>query len=111
MTKAQREKAERLLLKERIDSNPKLKAMLDAMIDNPKPELIDMVKPVIEEALKKAQADGINIGMIGSALIAMNHIKDMQTIDEVKAYFQKQEDDARARMNLPKVEMDEENQG
>lgn len=53
MTKAQREKTERLLLKQMLDTNPKLKKFIDALIDKPNVETKDIVQPIIEEELKK----------------------------------------------------------
>lgn len=88
MTKAQREKAERLMLKQTLESNPKIKEIIDAMIDNPNPEIKDIVQPIIEEKLKEARMTGILIGWQSFALRAIENIKNMQTIDEVKAYFQ-----------------------
>lgn len=43
MTKAQKEKAERLMLKQMLDTNPKLKAFIDALIDKPDVKTKDIV--------------------------------------------------------------------
>ena len=100
MTKAQREKQERLLLKERIDSNPKLKAILDGLIENPNPELKDIIQPVIEEDLKKARMDGILIGWQSYALRAIENIKNMTTVEEIKNYFQSEADKTKEKLKL-----------
>ena len=108
MTKAQREKAERLMLKQTLETHPKLKEMMDVLIDNPKPELVDVVKPVIEEQLNKARTDGINIGWYAFALRAIENIKNMNSIDEVKAYFEDEADKSRERLKLPKQNKSEQ---
>ena len=51
MTKAQREKAERLMLKQMLDNNPKLKQVIEALIDNPYPDIKDVITPVIQQEL------------------------------------------------------------
>ena len=43
LTKAQKEKAERLMLKQMLDTNPKLKAFIDALIDKPDVKTKDIV--------------------------------------------------------------------
>ena len=102
MTKAQREKAERLMLKQTLETHPKLKEIMDAMIDNPKPEIMDAVAPEIEKALKKARLDGVLIGWNSFALRAIENIKSMTTIEQVMDYFKAEADSARERLKLPK---------
>ena len=104
MTKAQREKAERLMLKQTLDANPKLKEIVDAMIANPNPELKEAITPAIEQALKNARMDGVLIGWQAYALRAIENIKDMQTVDEVRKYFQAEADKTRDKLKLPKTE-------
>lgn len=100
MTKAQREKAERLMLKQMLDTNPKLKKFIDALIDKPNPELKDIVQPVIEEELKKSRMTGIQIGWQAAFIQAYEKIKDMQTADEIKACLRGEADAIRERMGL-----------
>lgn len=100
MTKAQREKAERLLLKQMLDTNPKLKKFIDALIDKPNPELKDIVQPVIEEELKKSRTIGVNIGWQAAFIQAYEKVKNMQTVDEIKAYLRTEADNVRERMGL-----------
>lgn len=87
MTKAQREKAERLMLKHLIDTRPKYKEIMDALIDNPNNELKDVIQPVIEEELKKARMIGVNIGYYGALLRIYEDIKDMKNIEEIKKFL------------------------
>ena len=84
MTKAQREKAERVMLKQMLDSNPKLKEVVDNMISNPKPELADVIKPAIEEALKKARLIGIEIGFYTGLIQAYEKVKDLDDAESIK---------------------------
>lgn len=100
MTKAQREKAERLMLKHMLDNNPKYKEIMDALIDNPNKELKDIVQPVIEEELKKARTIGVNIGFQGAMIQAYEKIKDMNSVDDIKTYLRTEADAVRKRMGL-----------
>lgn len=121
MTKAQREKAERLMLKHLIDTKPKYKEIMDALIDNPNKELKDVIQPVIEEELKKARMIGVEIGWQGAMIQAYKKIKDMQDIEEIKACLRNEAESIRERMGLKPVfddngnliveKDDEENQG
>ena len=103
MTKAQREKAERLILKQMLDTNPKLKQVIDALIDNPNPDIKDVITPVIQQELEKSRMIGVNIGFQGAMLQAYDKIKDMQTVDEVKACLRAEADAVRDRMGLKSV--------
>lgn len=100
ITKAQREKAERLMLKQMLDTNPKLKQVIDALIDNQNPDIKDVITPVIQQELEKARMIGVNIGFQGAMLQAYDKIKDMQTVDEVKACLRDEADAVRKRMGL-----------
>lgn len=100
MTKTQREKAERLLLKQMLDTNPKLKQMIDALIDKPNIEIKDIVQPVIEEELKKSRMTGIQIGWQSAFIQAYEKVKDMQSVDEIKACLRTEADAVRERMGL-----------
>lgn len=100
MTKAQREKAERLILKQMLDTNPKLKKFIDALIDKPNPELKDIVQPVIEEELKKSRMTGIQIGWQAAFIQAYEKVKGMETADEIKACLRGEADAIRERMGL-----------
>ena len=100
MTKAQREKAERLMLKHLIDTKPKYKEIMDALIDNPDKELNDVVQPIIEEELKKARMIGVNIGFQGAMIQAYEKIKDMDSVDEIKACLKGDADKIREKMGL-----------
>ena len=121
MTKAQREKAERLMLKHLIDNKPKYKEIMDALIDNPNKELKGVIQPVIEEELKKARMTGVEIGWQSAMIQAHEKIKDMQDVKEIKACLRNEAESVRERMGLKPVfnsngnliveEDEEENQG
>ena len=103
MTKAQREKAERLLLKQMLDTNPKLKQMIDALIDKPNVETQNIVKPIIEEELKKARMTGIEIGWQSAFIQAYEKIKNIQSVDEIKVCLRTEADAVRERMGWKSV--------
>ena len=103
MTKAQREKAERLMLKHMLDNNPKYKEIMDALIENPNKELKDVIQPVIEEELKKARMIGVNIGFQGAMIQAYEKIKNMNSVDEIKACLKEEANKIREKMGLKSV--------
>lgn len=88
------------MLKQMLDTNPKLKKFIDALIDKPDVETKDVVQPIIEEELKKARMIGVNIGFQGAMLQAYQKIKDMQTVDEIKVCLRAEADAVRERMGL-----------
>lgn len=104
MTKAQKEKAERLMLKHLIDNKPKYKEIMDALIDNPNKELKDVIQPVIEEELKKARMIGVEIGFQGAMIQVHEKIKDMQDVDEIKACLKDEADKIREKMGLKSLD-------
>lgn len=106
MNKRQLEAVERAKLKSILDNNPKLKEVIDTMIKNPKPELKDIVEPVIGEAISKAERRGILIGWGAYAIRAYEKIRDMETVDEIKDYFK-----AEQKAMEEKLKLESNNQG
>ena len=104
MNKKQREAAERAMLKHILDTKPKYKEIMDALIDNPNVELNDAIQPVIEEELKKARMIGVNIGFQGAMLQAYEKVKDMQSADEIKACLRAEADKIREKMGLKSLD-------
>lgn len=100
MTKAQKEKAERLILKQMLENKPKLKQVIDGLIECPNPELKDMVQPVIEDELKKARAIGVNIGWQAAWLRAYEEVKDMNDVEQIKDRLREKADEIREKMGL-----------
>lgn len=88
------------MLKQMLDTNPKLKKFIDALIDKPNPELKDIVHPVIEEELKKSRMTGIQIGWQAAFIQAYEKVKGMETADEIKACLRGEADAIRERMGL-----------
>ena len=88
------------MLKQMLDTNPKLKKFIDALIDKPDVETKDIVQPIIEEELKKARMIGVNIGFQGAMIQAYERVKNMQTADEIKACLKVEADAIRERMGL-----------
>lgn len=85
------------MLKHMLDTNPKYKEIMDALIDNPEKELKDVIQPVIEEELKKARMIGVNIGFQGAMIQAYEKIKDMNNTEEIKACLKSEADKIRER--------------
>ena len=88
------------MLKQMLDTNPKLKKFIDALIDKPNPELKDIVQPVIEEELKKSRMTGIQIGWEAAFIQAYEKVKDMETADKIKTCLRTEADNVRERMGL-----------
>lgn len=97
------------MLKHLIDNKPKYKEIMDALIDNPNKELKDVIQPVIEEELKKARMIGVEIGFQGAMIQAYQKVKNMQTVDEIKACLRSEADAVRERMGLKSMFDDDEN--
>lgn len=91
------------MLKQILDTNPKLKKFIDVLIDKPDVETKDVVQPIIEEELKNSRLIGINIGWQSAFIQAYQKIKDMQTVDEIKACLRAEADAIRERMGLKSV--------
>lgn len=88
------------MLKHILDTKPKYKEIMEALIDNPNKELEDIVQPVIEEELKKARMIGVNIGFQSAMIQAYEKIKDMNSVDEIKTCLKDEADKIRERMGL-----------
>lgn len=88
------------MLKHILDTKPKYKEVIDNLIDNPKPEIVDVVRPVIEDSLKKERIIGIEIGWLTAFLQMYKKILNMQSAQEIKDCIRKEADDARKRLGL-----------
>ena len=100
MTKAQRLKAQRLLLETYITTNPQIKTLLDTLIEKENIEQVDVIKPIIEEELKRTRMIGTNIGWQAAFLRCEEAIKDMGTTDEIKAYVSGEAKKVRKDLNI-----------
>nr|DAI11290.1 MAG TPA: hypothetical protein [Caudoviricetes sp.] len=83
-----------------LDTNPKLKQFIDALIDKPNVETKDIVQPIIKEELKKARMIGVEIGFQSAMIQAYDKIKNMQSADEIKVCLRVEADAVRKRMGL-----------
>lgn len=92
------------MLKHILDTKPKYKEIMDALIDNPNKELKDVIQPVIEEELKKARMIGVNIGFQGAMIQAYEKIKNMNSVDEIKACLKGEADKIREKMGLKSLD-------
>lgn len=88
------------MLKQMLNNSPKLKQVIDGLIECPSPELKDMIQPIIEEKLKESRSIGVNIGWQAAFIQAYEKVKDMQTADEIKACLRSEADAIRERMGL-----------
>lgn len=100
MTKRQREAARRAQLQHTLDTHPEYIKIMDALIDNPEKELKDAVQPILEDEFKKIRAIGVNIGWQAAFIQAYEKVKDMQSVDEIKACLRTEADAVRERMGL-----------
>lgn len=92
-----------------LDTKPKYKEIMDALIDNLNKELKDIIQPIIEEELKKARMIGVNIGFQGAMIQAYDKVKNMQTVDEIKDCLRAEADAVRERMGLKSVFDEDDN--
>lgn len=100
MNKKERERVEREKLKNLLESTPKLKEIIDNMIDNPNPEMKDIVAESIKSQLEKARFQGVLIGWNSFAIRAIKNIESMKIIEEVKKYFQQESDNVTKKLNM-----------
>lgn len=92
------------MLKHILDTKPKYKEIMDALIDNPNKELKDIVQPIIEEELKKARMIGVNIGFQGAMIQAYEKIKKIDSVDEIKACLKDEANKIREKMGLKSLD-------
>ena len=100
MTKKQREAARRVQLQYMLDAHPEYIKIMDALIDKPEKNLNDVIQPVIEQELKKARMIGVEIGFQTGLIQSYEKVKNMQTVDEIKACLRDEADAIRERMGL-----------
>ncbi len=83
MDKRTRERLEREKLKQMIENNPKLKAFLDAYVDETgDKELKDLIQPVLADTFDKIRLQGIQTGWYAHSLRCVDKIKDCKMVDE-----------------------------
>lgn len=83
MDKRTRERLEREKLNLMIAENPRLKAFLDACVDDTgNKELKDLIEPVLKDTFDKVRLQGVQTGWYAYAARCVAKIKDCKTIDE-----------------------------
>ena len=107
MDKRTKERLEREKLKQMIESNPKLKAFLDASVEETgNQELKDLIEPVLADTFDKIRMQGIQIGWYSHAMLVKDKIKDCKTIEEAMAIL-----DADAQISRDNLGIKEEEDG
>lgn len=83
MDKRTKDRIEREKLKQMIQSNPKLKAFLDAATESTGNEdLKDILMPVLQDSFDKIRMQGIQTGWYAHALRCREKIIKCKTLDE-----------------------------
>lgn len=103
INKRQLEAARRAKLQYILDTHPSYVKIIDAIDAKDNKELQDSIEPVINEELKKARMIGVNIGWQGAMLQAYEKVKDMQSVEEIKACLKSEADKVRDKLKIPEV--------
>lgn len=112
MNKRQLEKAERERLKQMIDNNPKLKAFLDAAVDETgNKELKDLIEPVLIDTFDKIRLQGIQTGWYAHALRCKAKIKACKSLDEAIEVMDKEGCEMAEKLGIDYDEVDEDGMG
>ena len=99
ITKTQREKAERLLLKQMLDTQPWLKRTMKAMVNNENAELKDTITPILEHKLREQRTIGILIGWIAAMQRTQEVVNNTTNYEDIKNYIEKEIKDIENRLN------------
>lgn len=99
MTKAQREKAERLLLKQMLDTQPWLKRTMEAMVNNENVEIKDAIAPILEHKFREQRTTGILIGWIAAMQRTQEVVNNTTNYEDIKNYIEKEIKDIENRLN------------
>lgn len=102
MTKAQKQKQRREKLEKYIASVPGLEKVLDAKMDESQEGMIMSIEDVMKAKLEKARLQGVQIGWSTFAKQAIKHIENMETVDEIKSYFQAEADKMDEKLGIKK---------
>lgn len=96
MTKAQREKEEKLRIKQLLNDNPKLKELLWKESSNDSKNLTEIISDAIYPYLQQQFILGINAGFISACSI----IKSKKTFEEIIEYCEKEENRIKKEMKI-----------
>lgn len=107
MDKRTKERLEREKLKQMIKDNPKLKAFLDATVEETgNKDLKDLIEPVVADTFEKIRIQGVMTGWYAHAMMAKDKIADCKTVEEAMAVL-----DADAQIGRDKLGIKEDNDG
>lgn len=108
MTKAQRLKAQRVLLETLIKTNPEVERFLDSLLKKETVEQADIIEPIIKEQLKQARAIGASIGWQAAFLRCEEAVMSMESVEEIKAYVSGEAKKVRKELNMKEKEGENE---
>lgn len=94
------------MLKQMLDTNPKMKEIIDGLIDNPNPELTDILKANIEPRLNEAYMNGVKTGHMACLMGVSEKIKKCGSIDEAVGKLVGEVNEMRSKMGLNPIEED-----
>lgn len=100
MTKAQRLKAQRVLLETLIKNNPEVGTLLDTLLKKETVEQADIIEPIIKEQLKQARATGVSIGWQAAFLRCEEAVMSMDSVEEIRAYVSGEAKKVRKELNM-----------
>lgn len=109
MDKRTRERLEREKLKQMIAENPRLKAFLDACVDETgNKELKDLIEPVLADTFDKIRLQGIQTGWYAHSLRCVDKIKDCKTVEEAIRILNEDVKMAQEKLGLAPDELEED---
>lgn len=109
MDKRTKERIEREKLKNMMKENPKLLAFLEAGVElSPEDNnLVEVIKPCIEDTLEKARNDGLIMGFRTATLTMPDKLKKFNTLEDAIAWFENEAKNTRNLLGLDKEEANE----
>lgn len=108
MTKREKERQEREMLKQMIKNHPKLKSFLEAATEESTENFVlkDFLTPVLQETFDKIRMDGIIIGWYAHASRCVAKIRNCKIISEAIEVMQEDMEIANKKFNLHEYEED-----
>ena len=109
MDKRTKARLEREKLKQMIDNNPKLKAFLDAAVDDESHlDLKELIEPVVKDNFDKIRIQGIQIGWYSHAARCVAKIKDCKTIEEAIEKLKKEVNEVAEKLGISPDDFEED---
>ena len=108
MDKRTKERIEREKLKQMIQSNPKLKAFLDAATEETgNKDLKELIQPVLADTFDKIRLQGIQTGWYAHSLRCVEKIKDCKTVDEAIEKLEKEVNEVAEKLGISPDDFEE----